>query len=84
MKVGLTRCTPIYFLGCRRKDIQDLDRDFHHFIGHLRGQRDPSIYLEPSEETFNASEDVDENFLALRNIFSCLRGFNSSRPFTGK
>ena len=82
----LTRCTPLHFLGSRRKDIQDLDRNLHHFIGHLRGQRDTSINLEPSEETFNASEDVDEDFLALRNIFSRLWGFNSSRepPLSSK
>ena len=78
----LTRCTPLHFLGSRRKDIQDLDRNLHHFISHLRGQRDTSINLESSEETFNASEDVDENVLAPGNIFSCLRGFNSSRAFT--
>ena len=39
-KIGLTRCTPLHFLRGRRKDVQDLDRNLHHFIGHLRGQRD--------------------------------------------
>src|ERR1700691_2253477 len=34
---------------------------------------DLSISLEPPEDAFNASEDIDEDVLARSNILSCLR-----------
>ena len=80
-KVELTHSILFCFLCGDRKDIEDLDSDLHHFIGHLRSWRDRGINLESDEETFNALEDVNEGVLVLDNAFSRLRELNSSRAF---
>jgi hypothetical protein len=72
-EVELTRSTLTYFLCRDRENIQDLDRYLHHFVRHRRSKRDVGVSLEPHAEILDASEDVDDDILALGNIFSRLR-----------
>ena len=86
MKDELTRSTLFHFLGGIREYIQDFNRYPHHLVRHRRSQRDLGICFEPSEETVDTSENVDEDVLARSDIVSCLktRSQGHEGPHKGK
>src|SRR6266702_1053422 len=58
-----------------RKNSKDLNHYLHDGVPHRLCCRHLGICLEPSEEAFNALEDIDERISARNNVLCRLCGF---------
>ena len=49
-----------HFLCRNPKNRDNLNHNLHYYVSHTRGRGDPSVYLKPMEESFDAVKNLDE------------------------
>jgi hypothetical protein len=68
----LTESSMIHLLCRDRKDRQHLNHNLNDQVTHFPSRCDASIYLNPTEEMFNAVKDIDKLVLAGARSLSSL------------
>ena len=63
----------LYLLRCNREYREHLDHNFHEYLDHILGRRNPSMNSKALEEELNALKEVDEHIVARLDIFRCLK-----------
>jgi hypothetical protein len=73
LQIQLTRSTLLHLLRCDREYREHLDHDFHEYLRHILGRRNPSMNPKALEEELNALKEVDEHIVARLDILRCLQ-----------
>jgi hypothetical protein len=72
-RIQLTCSALLHLLHCNGENRKHLDHDFHEYLHHIIGWRDPSVNPKTLEEEVNAFKEVDKHIVARLDILRCLQ-----------
>ena len=73
LQTRLTCLALLHLLRCNGKYGEHLGHNFHKYLHHILGRREPSMNPKALEEELNALKEIDEHIVARLDILRCLQ-----------
>ena len=84
IQIRLTCAALLHLLCCNSEYGKYLDYNFHEYLHHILGRRNPSMNPETFEKELNALKEFDKHIVARLDTFRCLQDIGNQSFLKGR